>query len=318
MGIEIPGYRIIERIGHGAVAEVFKAERLALNQKVALKVLKKKWRNQKGYARAFIHEARSAAKITDPRIVTIYDVGVAENVPYIAMEFVEGNSTGRYLIDHGPFSETSLLEVGRDVCAALAALERHGLVHRDVKPDNILLTAESRYKLCDLGIATSLQAQSSSTLRIPCTPYFASPEQALGLALDIRSDLYSLGASLFALATSKPPFRGQTIAEQLQAHVNLPPPSLRQHRPDLSNGIEVVVTQLLAKDPDQRPPTAQAAHQMFARLLQGQPLAIKRSRSGRKDVRKRYSSRTLLLVSLGLSIPLLVALRIVRDLLLAY
>jgi serine/threonine protein kinase len=211
-------------------------------------------------------------------VVSIYDTGESNGYPYIAMEFVAGQNL-RDLAREAPLSEEAALEVGAGIAAALGAAHQAGLIHRDVKPENMIRTPEGRTKLCDLGLArTAAESEARPLLAGPITdhgrtmgtPYFFSPEQARGKTLDIRSDLYSLGVSLFYLATGRPPFKGATPPVVLKMHLVDPPPVPSSLSPSLSPAFDALIGKLLEKDPGRRHQTPAELGEAIAALLGGE------------------------------------------------
>jgi tRNA A-37 threonylcarbamoyl transferase component Bud32 len=252
----IEGYQILGKIGEGATAAIYRARHCALEKDVALKVLRPERSKDREYVARFVREARAAAKIDHENIVRIYDAGESKGRYFIAMELVEGRNVEEELSERGPLGERETLEIGREVARALEAVHAAKIVHRDVKPENIMRTAEGRLKLLDLGIARPEEARAGGELTEPGnmlgTPYFVSPEQAGGQEVDIRSDLYSLGVTLYYLATGEHPFTGAAAAEIMRRHLMDPVPSPRLLRPALSTTFDAIVQKLLAKDPKRR------------------------------------------------------------------
>ncbi len=251
-------FRITRRLGGGGMGTVYEAWDSVLDRPVALKVLAPERAGARhGGPDAGLREARAAARLDHPNIVTVYQVGDNAGVGFIAMQLVRGGSAASAL--PRPVDET--VRIVRAVAEALGHAHRHGLVHRDVKPENILLGADGVVKLADFGIAQTRDVgtvrSGSAADKVCGTPAFMSPEQAQGLKLDGRSDLYGLGATWFALLTGRPPFRGRGALEVLMAHVEQPAPDVRQLRPDVPPLIAGLVAWMLNKRPDDRPATAE-------------------------------------------------------------
>ncbi|MHC4390476.1 MAG: serine/threonine-protein kinase [Planctomycetota bacterium] len=271
----IEGYRVLSVIGQGAMATVYRARQTALDKLVALKVLAPRLRQSETDRARFLREARAAAKVVHPGVIAIYDTDESNGVPYIAMELVEGKNLSDVVSESGPLTEEEVLGVGRAIADALNAAHARSLVHRDIKPENIIRATDGRMKLCDLGLARPFTA-SDPTLGEGAitdhgvtlgTPYFVSPEQARGLALDIRSDLYSLGVTLFYLATGEPPFKGDTPPVVMKRHVTDKPPAPSSLRMTLSPPFDELVLKLLEKSPARRYQTPKAVGRALARLL---------------------------------------------------
>lgn len=246
----IPGLDVEEIIGRGAYSLVFRARREG--RPYGLKV----WRpgafdDPAEAARRFRREAAAIARVRHAGLAAIFEVGEADGKPYLVMEHVEGRTLA-VALDRGPLPEPTAVAVGRSLAAALAEVHRRGLVHRDVKPANILLDEAGRTRLVDFGFATrtgsTVEDEYAGTLR------YCAPEQSgmRSRPIDGRADLYALGAVLFECATGRPPFEAASAEELLRLHAFSPPPEPRSLRPDLSPALAAIITRLLAKDPDER------------------------------------------------------------------
>lgn len=246
-----PDYEILDRVGAGAMGTVFKARHQKLDRIVALKVLRPSLARDARYVDRLRREARIVASLNHPNIVTGYDVGEQGGYHFFVMEFVEGKSLRALLAEWGMFPESQVMEVAVQVASALDHAYQRGVIHRDVKPGNILIDERGRVKLTDMGLAKGpLDMAITREGATVGTPQYISPEQArTPQDVDVRSDLYSLGATLYHMATGQPPFRGGTMAEVITKvlHEQVPPP--RQLNPDLSVGLDLVIRKLLAKDP---------------------------------------------------------------------
>lgn len=256
-------FEIQDLIGHGAMGAVFKARQRSMDRIVAVKILRPRLARNPEYVRRFFQEARAAARLNHPNIVLAIGVGEDHGLYYFAMERVEGH-TAKLLLKAGTFEEARGLEIARQVALALDyAWTQEHIVHRDVKPANIIITPKGSVKLADLGLAhdPDLVEQGAQTTKggIMGTPLYIAPEQIRRQPdLDVRCDLYALGATLFHIVTGRPPFEGGDSKSVMARHLSAPVPDPREIRPDLSEGFARIVTRLMAKDRDERYPDAQA------------------------------------------------------------
>jgi serine/threonine-protein kinase len=253
---QIPGFQLLERIGQGSMGVVYKARQLSMNRLVAIKVLAPRFAQNREFIDRFQREARLAAQLSSGNIVQAIDVGESNGINYFIMEYVEGVTVQHELEKGRRFDEKEALKIGMQVGEALEHAARRGLVHRDIKPANILLGKDGVAKLADLGLArmtSDLSTIKSETGRSVGTAYYISPEQIRGLDdVDVRSDIYSLGATLYYMTAGRPPFPGATIAEQLQSHLYdllIEPHYVNQ---DLSKGFGELINYMMAKDRNNR------------------------------------------------------------------
>ena len=256
---ELGGFELIEKVGQGGMGSVFKARQKSLDRIVALKVLPNSIAKNTTFIDRFQREARASAKLSHPNVVQGIDVGCdsATGLWYFAMEFIDGPNMRQTLKEQKVISERRALEIVRDVARALEAIAAAGIVHRDIKPDNILITRNGIVKLADLGLATQANVedptltQSGQTIG---TPYYMAPEQVRGLKdkIDIRSDIYALGATLFHLVTGQRPFSGNTNAEIMSKHLTDPAPKASDINPDVSPACTKLILRMMAKTIEQR------------------------------------------------------------------
>jgi serine/threonine-protein kinase len=252
---QIAGYRLLERLGGGAMGTVFKARQLSLDRDVAIKVLSPELAGDPEYVERFLREAKAVARLNHSNIISGIDVGDADGVKYLVMEFVDGSSVASLLRRGGAMDEERALLVVQQVARALDHAYRHGLVHRDLKPENVLITRDGVAKLCDLGLAKLEDHPSGTgeTVHRMGTPDYISPEQAKGEAsVDTRSDLYSLGATLYHMLVGRPPFEGGNAAAVMAKHLTDLPTPPRQLDPTISPLGEVIVLKLLQKRREDR------------------------------------------------------------------
>lgn len=260
VGIRLGGYVIEGLIGQGAMGAVYRARQVSLDRPVALKVLAARLSMREDVLRRFLREARAAAAISHPHLIQIYAVGEEGGIYYQALELVEGKSLGAYIRSGERFSEAECLEIARQTLSALREAHRAGVVHRDIKPDNLMLDHQRQIKLCDLGLARITEFESSVALTLTGvsvgTPLYMAPEQCMGKrSVDFRADFYGFGATLFHLATGEPPHQGKTPLEVINMHINAPAPDARVINPLLTKSFSALLRRLMAKRPEHRPKT---------------------------------------------------------------
>ncbi|MCA8920346.1 MAG: protein kinase [Planctomycetes bacterium] len=246
----IDGYRIMQHLGRGNMALVFAAVQLNLDRVVALKILDPKLLFDADFIERFTSEARAAARLNHPNIVQAYDVGSTDDLHYFAMEYVHGITAKKLLEDcDGRMDEDTAIDVVLPVARALNHAAKHKLVHRDVKPGNVMITADGGIKLCDLGLAKTLDAEAPGEDGVILgSPYYISPEQIRGdKDIDIRADIYSLGAMLFHLITGRPPFMGRTPEDVCLQHLHDPVPNPRDLA-GVSRDMPELISRMMAKD----------------------------------------------------------------------
>jgi serine/threonine-protein kinase len=266
-------YRIVRKLGAGGMADVYLAEDQELGRRVAIKILNGRHANDDQFIERFRREAKNAAALNHPNIVSIYDRGEAEDTYYIAMEFLDGRSLKELIVGHGQAPVKVAVEYARQILSALRFAHRHGIVHRDIKPHNVLVDREGRVKVTDFGIARAGTSQMTETGSIVGTAQYLSPEQARGGEVDQRSDLYSLGIVLYELLTGKTPFEGDTPVEIAMKHLSTPPQPPSKLRSDIPRELDMVVLRALAKDPDDRYQSADEMEADLERVSRGARVA---------------------------------------------
>ncbi len=280
VGRVIGGCRVRRLIGRGGMGAVYEGDHLRLEKPVAVKVLPKALAGEPGRAQRFLREARAAAKLEHPRIVPVYDTGEEADLYFITMRYVAGESAGRRVERTGPLGAREALRIVRGVGEALDAAHRRGIVHRDVKPENVLLDESDEVLLADFGLARDLASgsQLSASGQILGTPAYMSPEQARGESVDARSDLYSLGATLYYLVTGAPPFEADSALGTALKHILEDPIPPSERVSSVPWALEEFVARLMAKVPDGRPATAAEALAEVDRLLRAGGLDATRPR----------------------------------------
>jgi len=254
-GSRFGDYEIREQLGRGGMGRVYRARHLTLDRDVALKLLAERYSADEAYLQRFLKEARAAARLNHRNIVQIYDFGRVESAYYLAMEFVPGRSFGWFLRTSGKVTETDAIAVTRQACTALGVAHAAGVVHRDVKPDNFILRQDGVVKLVDLGLAKSVADDQNLTQTgvVAGTPNYISPEQIAGVKdIDGRTDIYSLGATLFHLITGRPPYEGSSPMVIIAKHLHDELPDPRTVVPGLSDGICAVILKMMARERDMR------------------------------------------------------------------
>jgi serine/threonine-protein kinase len=256
-------YRILRKLGTGGMANVYLAEDEVLGRRVAIKILNDRHAGDDQFVERFRREAKNAASLSHPNIVSIYDRGEAEGTYYIAMEYLDGRSLKELIVARGPAPIHLAVDYARQVLAAIRFAHRHGIVHRDIKPHNVLVDGEGRLKVTDFGIARAGVSQMTEAGSIIGTAQYLSPEQAKGAPVDQTSDLYSVGVVLYELLTGVVPFSGDTPVEIAMKHLSSVPEPPSAKRADVPRDLDMVVMRALAKEPSER---YQSAEEMDADL----------------------------------------------------
>ncbi len=263
-------YVIRRKLGSGGMADVYLAEDQELGRRVALKLLDERHASDEQFVERFRREAQSAAGLNHPNIVSIFDRGRAEGTYYIAMEYLDGRTLKELLIRNGPTPVPIAIDYARQILGALSFAHRNGIIHRDIKPHNIIVGPDGRLKVTDFGIARSGASQMTEAGSIVGTAQYLSPEQARGAPVDPRSDLYSLGIVLYEMLTGQVPFTGDTPVEIAMKHLSQVPEPPSKLRPDVvPHDLDAVVMRALAKDPDQRYASAEEMDADLARVARG-------------------------------------------------
>jgi serine/threonine-protein kinase len=267
----IGGYEVLERIGRGSMGVVYRARQVSLEKEVALKVLPPRLSHDPTFVERFLREARAAGRLNHPNVVAALDAGYADGFHYFAMELVQGSSLKEIVDARGPVEEREALKVAFFVAKALRHAHGAGIIHRDVKPANVMVTSDGRVKLTDLGLARKMESADCSLTqhgKSVGTPYYMSPEQAVEeRRVDARCDVYALGCTLFYALAGVPPYDGPTPSSILAKHVSAPIPDPRDVVPTVGEAAARLVMRMMAKRPDARPQTAREVGEALRTIL---------------------------------------------------
>jgi len=287
-------YELEELVGAGGMSSVYRAHDRLLDRKVALKILHQQYSDDDEYVQRFRHEARSVAALSHPNIVTVIDRGEHGGRQFIVFEYVRGDNLKQLLEREGPIPVETALEFAIQVARALSFAHQKGLVHRDVKPQNVLLNGDGQAKVTDFGIARSLDVKHGMTQTgtVLGTSDYIAPEQAQGLRVDECSDVYSLGVVLYELLTNEVPYKGENFVAVAMRHISEPPPPVRDKRREVSPRLEAVVMCAMAKAPADRFPSMDEFCRELTECLAevrngGETAIIKPQRRPARGTRKR-------------------------------
>ena len=244
-------YEILEKIGTGGMSDVYKSKDHKLNRYVAIKVLKQEFSENANFVSKFRVEAQAAAGLMHPNIVNVYDVGEENGIYYIVMELVEGITLKKYIERKARLSVKEAVSIAIQVSMGIEAAHNNHIIHRDIKPQNIIISKEGKVKVTDFGIA---KAATSNTItsNVMGSVHYTSPEQARGGYSDEKSDIYSLGITLFEMLTGRVPFNGETTVAIAIKHIQEPLPSPRDYIPEIPLSVEQIVFKCCQKSPDRR------------------------------------------------------------------
>jgi tRNA A-37 threonylcarbamoyl transferase component Bud32 len=247
-------YELEELVGTGGMSSVYRAHDRLLDRKVALKVLHQQYTEDDEYVERFRREARAVAALSHPNIVTVIDRGEHGGRQFIVFEYVDGDNLKQVIERRGPAPVETALELAIQIARGLSFAHQNGLVHRDVKPQNVLLNGDGQAKVTDFGIARSMDVKRGMTTTgtVLGTSDYIAPEQAQGQPVDEHSDVYSLGVVVYEMLTNEVPFSGENFVAVAMRHINDPPPPIRDKRPDVPPRLEAAVHRAMAKDPNER------------------------------------------------------------------
>lgn len=268
-------YEVIEQVGLGGMAEVYRARDELLGREVAVKVLNDKLSGDKSFVERFRREAQAAANLSHPNIVSLYDYGSDEGANFIVMELIDGRGLERIISEEGALLPERAAEMASDVARALERAHATGLVHRDIKPSNIMITSYGQTKVTDFGIARAIgdgDQTMTQTGMVIGTASYLSPEQAQGNPVDARSDVYALGCVLYEMLTGGPPFKGDTPLSIAYKHVREEPTPPSSVNADIPAALDAIVMKALAKNPDNRYQTAREMRDDLQRFLAGEEI----------------------------------------------
>lgn len=266
-------YQLLEKLGTGGMAEVYRARDLMLDRAVAIKVLRKDYSTSPKFQSQFRLEARAAANLSHPNIVTVHDFGFADNLLYLVMEYLPGKDLKALIRERGRYSVEEGIPLLVQACAGIGYAHRAGLVHCDVKPHNMLVSKDGRLKVADFGIARAL-ASITPTERnavVWGSPLYFAPEQAAGEAPSPSSDVYSLGVTLYEILTGTPPFTAGTPEELARLHISARPIPIREYIPEIPAALEEILGKVLSKEPAARYRTADQLGRVLLRFGNPQP-----------------------------------------------
>lgn len=261
-------YEILELIGSGGMANVYKAHCKLLNRPVAIKVLKKELVQDKEYLKRFNTEAQAAASIVHPNIVSIFDFGNEQDLQYIVMELIDGITLKQYINENAPLDLKDALNIANQICDAIAVAHEHNIVHRDIKPHNIMITGDSRVKVTDFGIARAVNGFTMTADKsILGSVHYISPEQARGNPVDGKTDLYSLGVVLYEMLTGRVPFDSDSPVAVAMKHIEETPVNPREYNPAITYSVQSLMLKAISKDIKDRYQSADEFKQDISKLL---------------------------------------------------
>lgn len=283
VGQDISGCEILNKVAEGGMGAVYKARHKALNRTVCVKILSPALANDKKAVELFLTEARAIAELDHPNIVNVYNVGKEKGYYFIVMSFIEGQTLSMMLKKNKVLPIGLVLDLFEGVLKGLEAAHDKGIIHRDIKPSNILINPQMQPKVVDFGIAKKVDKEkgSTKTTELAGTAYFIAPEQALGRDLDVRADLYSIGASLYYVLTGHFPYNGKNTIDIIQKHINDPVPDPSKLRKDLPPWLSLAIQKLMSKNPDNRFQTARETYQHFHKMRVDESFRLQTGTSGK-------------------------------------
>ncbi|KUO52433.1 MAG: hypothetical protein APF76_05205 [Desulfitibacter sp. BRH_c19] len=268
-------YKLLNKLGGGGMAEVYKGLDTLLDRQVTIKILREQYASDEEFAKRFRREAQAVARLSHPNIVSIYDVGIEQNTQYLVMEYVEGVNLKEYISEHGPLKQDKLIDIGMQICDALDHAHSNKIIHRDIKPHNILLTNFGKVKVTDFGIARAVtEATVTYNGGFMGSVHYLSPEQAKGDITDYKSDLYSAGVVLYEMATGHIPHEGESPITVALKHIQDSPKRPTEINPDVSRQLEFVILKAMERDKDKRFSSAGEMKSYLERLDSSTPFIV--------------------------------------------
>lgn len=253
----IKGYEIYNKLGEGGLGVVFKAKQVSMNRLVALKILHRRWLNDEEFKQRFLVEARLVGKLSHQNLIKVYDVGREEWKLFFSMEYIEGETLEQIIERDGPLDPIQSVDIILQMLRAIRYISRFDIVHCDIKPSNIMMTTDGVAKLGDFGfVKSNIAIDVTEEGSVLGTPDYISPEQAMGKDVDFRSDIYSLGVTLYHMLAKRPPFDG-TVSSIMRAHIREELPPLEELNPEVPEALITIVKRMAAKDPNDRYPTCE-------------------------------------------------------------
>lgn len=308
-GQRIGGYRILERLGRGGMGTVYKAEQIDLQRLVALKVISEEHTKDKDFIELFIHEARAAARLNHPNIVQVYDVKRHNDIYYFSMEYVSGGSVQEILNKQRRIPVDQAVRWILDAARGLDYAHKKGIVHRDVKPDNLMISETGMVKIGDMGLARGLNEKvgPQEETSVIGTPHYIAPEQVLGRPADFRSDIYSLGATAYRMLAGVTPFQAPSVRDLVNKKVREDAPSVREFNPDVPEELARIVTRMMERDPDKRYQTMAEVVEDLERFQRGQAGIEAAGRAeGSTAIRVLVANKKLLVTAVSLLVVVVV------------
>jgi tRNA A-37 threonylcarbamoyl transferase component Bud32 len=248
---DIPGYKILDRIGRGRDGSVYKARQLSMDRVVAVKVLNVKYSKNEDFVDRFLKEARGAASMSHPNIIHVLDANYTGKTYYVSMEYVDGTTVENMLRKNGQLSVDDTLSISIQAARGLGFAHTKNVVHRDIRPGTIMVTRNKETKIADLGLAKTFDHRAGKK-QVAGSLHYMAPEQALGKTTDPRTDIYSLGATMYHMLTGAVPFKGDSMEDVLAAHTSSRLPAIEETEPDVPESVAAIVERMMARDPDKR------------------------------------------------------------------